>query len=233
LALSKKQKVIVVATSLIECGVDISFQVGYREKIGLLQREQFGGRVGRNEEFKDSRTFVFEFSDELKGREGDLTENPANAASIRVFDSLHPKQLTPKYCTHAVGLELEQRNNLGEDFIGLDKQGALQYIGEKYKVIANLTACILTDKTIVERMKRNEFIPPNEISYVTVQVWLNKLDGLLERGLVTKLSTVLEQEVIAGTGGDKYFNETDNDYFVWNGKYDPEFYGIGKALFGL
>lgn len=51
------EKFILVATSIVEVGVDVSFQTGFRELTSLVSLEQSSGRVNRNQEYEDKADF--------------------------------------------------------------------------------------------------------------------------------------------------------------------------------
>lgn len=231
--LKNKRKIIVVATSIIECGIDISFQVGFREKVSLNNYVQFNGRINRGNEWNhSSKSFVFEFDDDLKGSGGILTENPGLARGILVYDMLGVNEITPKHCSSAVEKELEMTNK-PLHLNRWENEGKLASIAENYKVIAQHTMTIIINKDIVERMKQDEVVIPSEIMNNAVQVYSNRFDKFFEFGLVTKLSDALSMSVIADESGEKYFNPDDNDYYVWNCKYDKNFYGIGQYIMAL
>lgn len=63
-ALENKEPICVISTSLIEAGVDVSFDVGYRELNGLDHIIQTGGRVNRHGESKDGVLYVFRLAGE-------------------------------------------------------------------------------------------------------------------------------------------------------------------------
>lgn len=100
------ERIILVATSVVECGMDVSFNIGYRERINLLQKCQFDGRVGRNCE-PDCTVYDFEFSESC---ESILTENPCNYNGIEIYNSLKTEEITPAYCTKVVADELSMEN---------------------------------------------------------------------------------------------------------------------------
>ena len=51
---------VLVATSCVEAGVDISFNYGFRENSSLMSVMQLAGRVSRKNEFKECKIVVFE-----------------------------------------------------------------------------------------------------------------------------------------------------------------------------
>lgn len=59
----KIEKIILVSTSLIEAGVDLDFQMTYRELSGLDSILQTGGRCNREGRYTDSVVNVFKFED--------------------------------------------------------------------------------------------------------------------------------------------------------------------------
>lgn len=56
--------VIVIATQVIEAGVDIDMEIGFKDCSYLDSEEQFIGRINRNNKFKGSRVCFFDFDDE-------------------------------------------------------------------------------------------------------------------------------------------------------------------------
>ncbi len=70
--LRKGQPCRVVSTSLIECGVDISFPVVFREKNGLDVLTQAAGRCNRHGEKNMGKVFVFDSGKKLPVRDAEL-----------------------------------------------------------------------------------------------------------------------------------------------------------------
>lgn len=61
------EKFILVATSIVEVGVDVSFQTGFRELTSLVSLEQSSGRVNRNQEYGDKADFyIFMMSNYIR-----------------------------------------------------------------------------------------------------------------------------------------------------------------------
>lgn len=59
--LEKKHKIILIATQLIEAGVDLDFDVGYRELAPFSSIMQMAGRVNRESKKGISEVFVFDY----------------------------------------------------------------------------------------------------------------------------------------------------------------------------
>lgn len=54
-------KVILVSTQVIEAGVDIDMDIGFKDRSLVDSDEQLAGRVNRNAEKKDSKVFIFDY----------------------------------------------------------------------------------------------------------------------------------------------------------------------------
>lgn len=104
--LKKKEKIILVATSVVECGVDFSFEIGFREYGSMMSTIQFGGRVNRNKE-KDS-AFVYEFNFDPQFIRGSaFSKHPGLAQSITARNGI---PVDPDNCTTVINNEIRIKN---------------------------------------------------------------------------------------------------------------------------
>ncbi len=67
----ENNKIIIVATQVIEAGVDIDMDIGFKDISTLDSEEQFMGRVNRNCKKKNSKVYFFYLDDEQKIYKGD------------------------------------------------------------------------------------------------------------------------------------------------------------------
>lgn len=204
--LKNNEKLILVATSIIECGIDISFQIGYREKCGLLSYLQFNGRINRGETYKNTKSYMFDFSKDIKNNQQGsiLTMNPQLGPSIKVLSSMQKSNITPEYCSAAVSDELKLKTDV-IDLSMEDKKRGYRTIAEEFKIIKAHTVTCIIDKEIATKLKEKLPVPYYEISRNSVQLWMNKLDKFQELNDIERV---------------------DGEYYIWNGKYDPDFEGI-------
>jgi CRISPR-associated endonuclease/helicase Cas3 len=89
------QPVVLVATQLVEAGVDISFPVVYRAECGLDSFAQAAGRCNRNGELLPAKGRVFLFSPTDHPIPKGLSDLAANAAITRtqILPNLGPREL--------------------------------------------------------------------------------------------------------------------------------------------
>lgn len=71
---SKREKVVVVSTNLIEAGVDISFECVYRSLAGLDSIAQTAGRCNRNGEREYGEVYIVDLQGEKVGSMNELNE---------------------------------------------------------------------------------------------------------------------------------------------------------------
>ena len=219
--LNKKKKIILVATSIIECGVDISFDVGFREKTGLLSVLQCNGRINRNSLNTLGENHVFTFSDELaNNRDGIFTENPQLRKAIEIFDYIKLNdEISPSYCQESVRLEIDgvEDKSVLVKFNQWEQDKAFRSIAEEFKVIDSYTVIILVNKDTADKIKNGNYVSSSEINRNSIQLWSGKYDKIKE-------SFDCIEEIVSEYG---------QTYLTWTGYYDPEYYGIGQTLVEL
>ena len=81
-ALKKDTKVICVSTSLIEAGVDLSFETVWRACTGLDSIIQAAGRCNRNREYEEGITYIFSDADENLSRLSEIARAKALTLSL-------------------------------------------------------------------------------------------------------------------------------------------------------
>ena len=207
-----RRKVLLVATSTIECGVDISLDTGWREMSGPLSLFQFVGRINRGAVKVDAVCRVFRFSDALLGKNALFTENPQLCGAVGVLLSTAKKNLIPSHCTHFVQEELLEKEARGRKFVVLEKNFDFRSIKEEFKVIDSATASVIVNKELASRIQVGEHVAYNEIVRNSVQLWFTRIE---------KLNEMSDNQLITTTGED--------GYYVWNGDYDRQS-GIAKSL---
>ena len=210
------RKVILVATSTIECGVDISFDIGWREKCGPLNIFQCKGRVNRGSVANSAVLYTFELHPNIIGREKPFTENPDIVNSVKVFDCINPRSLSHTKCTSYVEKELELQCSVdGKTFLRNETSLNFKNVGNDFKIIDSVTATVVVDKDIVEKIKKGENIHSSEISRHSVQIWVDKIE---------KIEELTGNSVISKLG--------DEEYYEWRGEYNEQ-NGIGSTMLTL
>ena len=192
--LDKSKRVLVVATSTIECGVDISFDVGWREKCGPLNLFQLMGRINRGSVANDAVTYVYEWDSSLVGKDKPFTANPQLLSGIEVFNNTDFKNLTPSYCTELVRMELDIiANGKGKKLLTMEENRQFEAIKEDFKVIDNMTSTVIIDKDLIKRMESGEKIQYNEIVRNSIQLWFTKIEKIQQ---LIDLNTLLYVSLI-------------------------------------
>ena len=205
--LKGEQKILLVATSVIECGVDFSFEIGFREYGSMLSTIQFGGRVNRNKERVSVPIYEFALNRAFINATDDFTSNPSLNSSITARYGI---EVNSDNCTTIIRNEIEAGNR--GDFMELEALYAFKSMKYKFQVIKNLTESVIVCPKVVEKIKAGEFVSPVEISRNSVSVYRNRLDP-------DKASNWLS------------YIDTYEDIYYWVGPYDPELYGIYAFLF--
>lgn len=207
------RKILVIATSTIECGVDLSFQIGWREKCGPLSLLQCIGRINRGGIDTNALCYIFEFDESLVGVGNPLTENPQLANAIEVFDSKTIRQISPNRCTGFVTEEILLRDFPDSgSFLNYEANMNFKSMGEEFRVIDSTTALVIVNPEIVSRIHAGEQVQSVEISRNSVQLWYPKIE---------KIQKLFTDEFITELG--------ETGYYSWEGGYDSES-GIGKIM---
>lgn len=140
----------VVATSLIEAGVDVDFPVVYRETAGIDNVIQAGGRCNREGKNDKNKSIVYVYDLHKKGRAiPNFIKLPSSVAQSIWRDFPDPSS------TEAIKAYFDQLHNFkGES---LDKKGILKNIDKAMKF-----ADIAKDFRIIEEDEHAVFIPEGE-----------------------------------------------------------------------
>lgn len=163
--LLNKQRTILVATSCIECGVDVDFPSGYRQNCFLSSIYQAAGRINRNgfRNAYDSALTVFELKDE---RHDELMEyGISKSKDYILFEDITNPDVISKYFKemfndHASKLD---EKNIIRRLCELD----FPQVSRDYKLIendnVNLVIVNSESLSLVTQVRNNE-IPPFEIN---------------------------------------------------------------------
>jgi CRISPR-associated endonuclease/helicase Cas3 len=211
-ALENNEKIILIATSIVECGVDMSFQLGYREKSSLSSVLQFDGRINREHLHDGSSTYMFDFSRDLI-KDKTFTENPMLSVGRTVLGQLDKSQITPEYCTDAIAMEIAEANRIdnSEHFLDAEINKRYKFIGESFRVINANTITLIVNPSIIKDIKDKKYVSFRRIMQHSVQIWNSKAEDI-------RFAPYIE-EITAG----------EKEHYIWNGPYDPV-YGIGSVI---
>jgi CRISPR-associated endonuclease/helicase Cas3 len=174
---------VLVATSCVEAGIDISFHTGFRERASFSSLLQLLGRVSRNGEYTDAVVYDFQHdASEL------LTPHPHFKVSARILGRMLEEfgdRLGPEHCTQA--LEREINDGTGEMEITAEKikqaekTADFPTVAKLCRLITADTHTVLVNQDLIARFQtrdRNQFPNTRELMMHSVQVWDNKFKEL-------------------------------------------------------
>lgn len=189
-----------IATSCIECGVDISFRHGFRELNGLSEILQAGGRVNRNLEYEDSQLIIFETE------KGDyFTQNYEFITPGRITKDLfrlHGKigaslsnEAFDKKLERGIPFITKEKVKIKAfDLMEFEKTKRMKAVADWVKVITDDKISVLVDESILDR------------PFTRVEIDRNSVQ-LYQKYIENKNPPVFESSKIKGQ-------------LVWRGKYN-------------
>lgn len=161
-----------IATSLVEAGVDFSFRAGLRESSGLPGLLQLGGRVNRHDEHEEAEVWSVSLLPGSGIRPHQAMRIPASILA-RLFAR---DEITPDDCTQALKLEVREAGNpalVGELFKA-DAVKQFPVVAEKFQVIASDTVTVLTPGPFLDSIKNGARPDWKSLQSHCVQIWATK-----------------------------------------------------------
>lgn len=202
-----------VATSVVEAGLDLSFRAGFRESASAASFIQVAGRINRHGEFVGGELWDFRLA-----TTSSLPNNPAQQIPQRALAALFedgsvhrlpPDQLALAAMEReltALGLARIQEIRAAED--------GMEYptVAELCRVIEADTRLVIVDPLLVQRIRAGAQIEAQEIVQHSVRIWASRIDRL-----------PVEPVFAAGSS---------DGLFTWNAEYDPAFLGYMAGVVG-
>lgn len=201
---------ILIATSCVEAGVDLDFQIGYRERCSVASLIQTSGRVNRHGTRVGSVLYDFTvIGDNL------LTLHPAFKVSAKIVETMWsaivvPDAVPSQLVTLAMQLEIKEGKGLSESIIKFENAHDYPAVADRFRIITSDTRTVVVDKKLVEHVENREPVPWPEIMRNSVQLWSSRIKDL---GM---------EPVHPGS-----------DLYVWNNLYDPLLLGVMKGILPL
>lgn len=208
---------VLVATSLVEAGMDFSFASGFRQRASTASLIQLGGRVNRSANRGDDCTVLdFDFADKKT-----FPDNPSLKPSKDALERLFADgRIGPdKPCDLAdiclAAMKAEFRAVTQQSALNLvNAEGERDYpkVSQDCRVIQTETKTVVVDSGIIARLKRHERVPSLEVMQYSVQMFNAKIEKL---GLIPVT------------------NDSDLFFLPESWKYEPDFLGYMAELVKL
>lgn len=210
------EKCILIATSLVEAGVDLDFQNVYRQLAGIDSVIQAAGRCNREgtRAMEDSHTYIFQMEDEVKvpGQEQQID---TAKQIIRKFNDISMPEAIQEYFARLYGFKGEglDKKKILERF----KKGRFPFatVGKDFKLIEQDTKTIFIvreekAKKILEeiRYKGATKALMREVGQYCVNVYDNIFQKIYAAGMLMEVSEELKDEFFLLRNVDDYSEET-------------------------
>lgn len=171
-----------VATSLVEAGLDFSFGTGFRQRSSTASLIQIAGRVNRNAD-KGERCLVWDF--ELNDEE--LRDNPGLRVSKQALGELfaadwiksdgHP-DLT-RLCLEAMKMEFKPaRQQAAVEPVRSERDMDYPRVAELCRVIKDESVTVIIDRHLAVRVQQGFRVPSNELIQQSVRMYNSKVRDL-------------------------------------------------------
>lgn len=198
-----------VATSCVEAGVDLSFRTAFRERSSAASLIQVGGRVNRHHE-ADMAT-VYDFV--LLAAEG-VTQNPDLTASAAVLRRMFKKDGVngrdpSAMVTEAMTEELRRRADLqaAQRLTRAEAEHDYPTVAEQGRVIRDDTVLVVVDPRLRMLLEARRRVKYRTLLHRSVQLRRRRVEDL---GLAQ----------ISGR----------REVYVWGGRYDAKFLGYMEEV---
>jgi CRISPR-associated endonuclease/helicase Cas3 len=201
---------VLVATSCVEAGVDLSFATAFRERCRAASLVQIGGRVNRHGERSEASVWDFIVNDPL------LPIHPDFKHSRDVVEDVFRKAMWDQDLTILMTYALEQefKRYSGEQKIAelfhKERAGSYPEVARLTRLITSDTRLVVIDTNLVAAIGAGAKVSWHQLLSHSVQLWSDKVKKLA-------LSQIGH----------------DSELYAWGYDYDPKFLGIMAGVLKL
>jgi len=174
---------VLVATSLVEAGMDFSFASGFRQRASTANLIQLGGRVNRSANRRGVCAVLdFDFADVQT-----YPDNPSLKPSKEALEHLFADgRIGPDkpcdlgaICLAAMKAEFRPgAQQTALDLVRAESERDYPKVSRDCRVIQTETKTVVVDQGIIARLKRYERVPPLEVVRHSVQMFNAKIEKL-------------------------------------------------------
>lgn len=213
--LKMNERCIVIATSLVEAGVDLDFRTVYRELAGIDSIIQAAGRCNRegNRELEESSTFIFQF-DEAERIPGQEQNIDTGKQILRKYQDITEQKAIQEYFVRLYGFKGSALDK--KDILNQFQKGRLSFakVGRDFQIIEQNTKTILVPveeraKRIAEelRIKGATRSLMREAGQYCVNVYEDLFQKMQGAGMLIPVSEDLKEELFLLNNEDDYTRE--------------------------
>lgn len=172
-----------VATSCVECGIDLSFRTGFREISSMNGRIQTGGRVNRNCASSGELYMM-----ELLFDKRDYPDNPSFKNSTFIYhrllvDTDFDVELPSYLASESVRREFFYKNSLpdtgkageeeAKELVDMEEMGDFSKLRDNFRIIKDETILIVVDNDVADSLVQGNKIRKDQIINSTVRMHKN------------------------------------------------------------
>jgi len=160
------QKTLVITTQVIEAGVDIDMDIGFKDRSLVDSDEQLAGRVNRNASKNNCKVFIFNYDREVKIYGKDKRYDQEKKLSKTDYEAILNAKDFDKYYDKVHGVinklnKSEIYENL-HDYLNNFKQFNFRKIDEEFKLIDTKTISVFVPLSVDKK-----WFSANELSFLS------------------------------------------------------------------
>jgi len=202
---------VMIATSCIEAGVDLSFDIGLRERCRVLSLIQTGGRVNRDGAETGATVWDFVVQDP-RWKQHPEFEHTRSVVKEIFQENMWQSLSTTQIATYSLEQEFKRRPNENQiqQIDKLEQCGNYPAVSKTTQIIKTATKLVIIDPHMAERIRGGDRVRRTELLLNSVQVWVDRVEKLA-------LPTIGYKEEV----------------YAWPYEYDPQFLGIMAGVLKL
>jgi CRISPR/Cas system-associated endonuclease/helicase Cas3 len=166
---------ILVATSCVEAGINLSFRTGFRELPSLMSLLQAAGRINRGGEYGCSTMYTFRLAEC-----GLFTSNPEQKNAISVLQEIIKggETITPMLVTQAIEDELRMYgvDSKSKKLVEQEIARNFPFVDARFNIIGDNKSIVVVDSKIIDEINAGN-IDWRALQRKSVQVAEYKLDN--------------------------------------------------------
>jgi len=179
--LREKKDWTLVATSLVEAGMDFSFGTGFRQRSSTASLIQTGGRINRGADRGVSHVWDFDFADVAMFPDNRMALAASKQALGDLFDAGYISASRPTnlvdVCLQALRMEFKTRQqNVALEAVQFENNLDYPEVSNKCRIIDSDTRTVLIDRAMAKRISMGYPVKRAELVLHSVQMYPIKIE---------------------------------------------------------